>query len=756
MNFSTSSRVLATIRAGDTAEWERGSNRVKINNAANCAPPVDAETAKRIGLKINVNWGELMTLLSQARRIYRTAFFSSLNFFQVKIPKAPSDYQSEWESFITAEINKNLRRSLKYFELHESRWASVVCHGIGPMCWYDPYSWCPEYVAIEDLRIPTDTTLDHQNLDWWAVRKPYTPMELWKAVFGRSGSTWNKSAGARVFKDYWDKNGIADILRNYKNINYDYAPNAYDWETTPEKFAELFKQDGGWFTSDAMPAIPLWHFYFLDNTIPREEGIYMCIVPDTGAIRGTPPDDFLYRSKDPIAKKRERVLHCQYGDLSNKAPFLHHSVRSLGFALMEPTFYSNLTKCRMLQHIHDNFNIWLRSNDPVDKARAQVQEFGNLGIVRPGLEIMTQDKRHQIDGNLLEFGMAQLKQLQQEASAAYTQSTDTGTKREQTAFETSVKVQQVNAMMSGLLLKAFKYETYAYREICRRHCLFDSDDDDVKEFQKSCEEANIPRKWLDVRLWEIEPVTPLGMGNPTVAQAAAQQLLGILPLLDPTAQQEAKHEIVLTITGDPRKAARWAPLGKGRGITDAQRDAQLAFGTLMQGVPIAPREGLSAIDQFEAMLPLLAGKVVACEKKGVASADEAAGLQEVSMYLEKLVQQLAQNPQEKQRVKQYGDTLGKLNNQIKALVQRGQEQAQQGNGNGGLSPEQEAKIHAIMATTAAKVHAGQVKDQTKAKQNQEKFVREERRKDASAFAEIQRGNIKAKADAATRMKAFQE
>ena len=138
MNFSSPSRVQATLRAGDAAEFARGQNRAKILRAANGAPPLDPATAKKLGIHINIEWGELMLTLAQARRQYRTAFWSNMNFFRVTIPKAPAEHQSEWGEFITNAINRPMRRSRKYFELHESRWAAVVCHGLGPMVWYEP------------------------------------------------------------------------------------------------------------------------------------------------------------------------------------------------------------------------------------------------------------------------------------------------------------------------------------------------------------------------------------------------------------------------------------------------------------------------------------------------------------------------------------------------------------------------------------------------------------------------------------------
>lgn len=739
MNFSTPSRILQTIRAGDNVERIRSDNRVKINNAANCVPPFTPEMAKKLGIKINVNWGELMNDLAEIRRQLISAFWSNNLFFKVSIPLAPADHQSEWETFITEKINTVMRESRDYFELHNSRWTSVASHGVGAMHAPNPDDWCWDYVSLSDLRIATDTTINFKNLDWYAVRKAYTPGELLIEAF--KPGKGNK----------WAKHDVVAILKSYKEINWDYGANNYNLETDVEKFAELVRQDGGYYMGDAMPTIPLWHFYFKDTSDPDNSGWFMRVVPETAALKGgAPSDKFLWTSDEPEAAKLEHLLHCQFGDISNDAPVKFHSIRAPGYALLEPTFYSNLTRCRLLQHVHDNFNIWLRSTDPVDKARAQVQEFANLGIVKPGLSIIPQTERHQIEGDLVEMALAQTKQLEQRVASTYNQAPDTGTKKEQTAFEVGVQVRQINAMLSGILLRAFIYETQAYRETGRRFCRQDSKNEDVKQFQKDCAEMKIPRQWLDVKYWRVEAVTPLGMGNPTMAQSAATQLIQNIGMLDPSAQQEVKHEWVIATTNDPRKAARWAPLSDKPSTTKGGAVSQANFGTLMTGVEFNPPEGTSPIEQFEAMLPLLAGKIAMMEKRdNMAEPDEAIGLQSVNNYMTQLIQRIAQNEQEKQRVKQYGDQLGELMNLAKGLAQRGQEQRQkqqeQNGANGGLSPEIAAKIHGQMALAAVKTKTTEDKAKLTARLKAEQHVREERRKDASALSEIQRGELKNRA-----------
>ena len=532
-------------------------------------------------------------------------------------------------------------------------------------------------------------------------------------------------------------------MSNYKESNFVDPASNYDWETSVERIHELRKQNGGFYSGDAMPSIPFWHFYFEDNTEKGNAGWFMRVLPESGTVRGGKEyeEKFLWEFEQPVASSWEQILHCQYGDLTTDPPFKFHAVRSLGFALLEPEFYDNLTRCRLLQHIHDNFNIWLRTTDPADRARAAVQEFANLGMLRPGIEVVPQAQRHQIDAELVEMGMSQMKQLKQEASSTYTQQVDTGTRKEQTAFETNVKMQQVNAMLGGLLLTAFKYETYTYEEICRRFCLPHSTDGEVRKFQERCAKAGISRRYLDVSTWEVEPVTPLGMGNPTVAQAASQQLMNIRPAYPPSAQQEILHEATLVITQDPRKAARWAPLGQDRDVTNGEEYVQGIFGTLLTGVPIRPVERFSPMEQIDALLPLFAGKIALIEKRdNMARPDEVAGLQNVHDYLGGLIQRLAQDKAQRARVKKYTDDLGKLWNQVEGLAQRGaeaQKQAAQPGANGNGHSDA-AKAQALLRQTNAKLQADAAKAKADEKLAASRHIREERRKDAAAFSELQR------------------
>lgn len=728
MNFSTPDKVSQTIRASDQVERRRASNRVKVNDLFNGAPPLTPEEAKKMNLHINVNWGEGPVLAAHARRQYTNAFQKPGNFFKVSLPLAPEENKTAWGAQITQFINGRMKKSKSYFYLKQEQFANVIAHGPGPQLWYDEDDWEPKGVAIEDLRVPTDTKVSLDGLPWFAVRHRYTTGELSKKAFGKNS------------KPGWNKPVIKEILNAYHDVNFENGPDT--WLTAPEKMAELYKQNFGFYSSDSAPSIPLWHFYYYDDEDPKNCVWKMCVVPEAGVtIKGMPQTDaeFIYESDKPVAQDLQELLFIQFGDLNNKAPFMYHSIRSLGFLLMEPCFWTNMTRCRFLQHVFESFNIWFRSSDPAGRAKAGKIEMFDRCYIPEGISIVPQNERHQINPDLVNNVMAQLKQLMSEASSSYTQSSDTGTQKEQTAYETSVKMSMVNAMMGAMLTIAFVQETFSYREICRRFCREKSNDKDVQAFQKFAQANQIPQQWLNVDLWEVEAEIPLGSGNPSMEMASVSQLMAAREKFDPTAQQEILHDFAEAVTNDPRKAERLVPLGKDRGVTDAQRDAEFAFSTLMLDVPVRMKEGLSPIDQIDTLLGLMAGVIANIEKQtNLATPSELAGLQNVQGYIEGLIAQLAQNQAEKPRVKEYSDVLGKLSNAIKGFAQRLAEQQKQAGQGATPDPQAQAKAQTTIELAQLNNQIKELKAEQARQHNEMDFLANQKRKDEELQAELGR------------------
>lgn len=654
-DFSKASKVTAVLDATETVERLRGENRDKINRALNGFPPLTAEAAKKIGLKINVNWLEEAVIAKQATLQFSNAFLSQNNYFNVQIPSAPPEKQSLWELTITDAINRPLKQSREFASLMDNRFTSIIAHGIAPQIWLSEDKWLPDFVAINDFRVATDTETSLKNMVWFGVRRRYTIGELVERVFGKYASPgWDKKAVIKILADYWDK--------NFEEVTY-------DWTDSPEKMTELIKQNMIFYTSDAVPVITLWHFYHLDQEKSGKKWL-LKVVPDK-SVRKADRTAFLFDSDEPVACCLDQLIHIQFGDLNGTPPFMYHSVRSLGFMLHEPCYWMNLTRCRTLQYTWENFNMLLRGGDGGDRARAQKVELFDKGWIPNDVTIVPREQRHQIDPNMVEMMLGQMKQLMGEASLSYTQKTDTGTQRERTLGEAQIQLQQANALMSGLLNVASRNEVFAYREICRRFCNKKSLDPDVRKFWKKVKAVGIPANYLNAELWDIHPDTPLGNGNQTLQMAQASQLMSVRGAHSPDAQQTILHLYDAAITQNPRLAQKLVPLGEQKSFSNGQAWASATFGTLMQGVPLPIKPELNPIDQIETLLGLSAGVIQKIETtNNVGSEDELLGLQTVMGQVEQLIQMLSQDPAQKDVVKQATDSLSQLSNIVKGFAQR--------------------------------------------------------------------------------------
>lgn len=770
MKFASPQDVWSAIQAGEDVRRVRSENRALVNNAANGVPPLSPEEAKQTNTRVNCNFLEQAELHAQARRQYLMAYYRPPRFFSMTFRTTcvvPPEKKANWEGFITGFINGKMRDSLEYFELRRSTDANVVAHGPGPCAWFDRKRWLPRAVAIEDLYIPTDTKVDFSNLSWFCVRVPYTEWDLAKRVFGPNRlKGWNKEAVKKILNEYHDDND--------ETLDY-------DWMKNPEAMWELVKQNAGYYASDAVPTIPLLHLFFQDRDEQGVECWKMRVIADTEVKGGAENnEEFLYdesmswekenkRKKEKhFARRLSEILHCQHGDISNKAPFLYHAERSLGFMLMEPCYWSNLLLCRTIQYTFEHFNVWLRSNDPQGKARAQMVNLFDKAFLPQGISIVPSSERHQINFDLVNGVMARMKQLQGEKAATYTQQSDTGTHKEQTAFETMTKVQQVNAMMESLLITSVFYETFKYREICRRFCLDDTNDEDCVSFQKEAKKFGIPREFLNANLWEIMPEIPIGGGNPTMAMAKIKDLMAMRSQFPPEAQQEILHLYALEMSGDPRTAQRWVPLGKEKSVTSAQRDAENAFADMMAtGLPVQQDTQFSPIEQLEVFLVMLGGVVDAMEKDfTLVSAQSLKGADTSANFAALLLSQIAQRKDERENAKKFAKVLGMVQNGLKGLRQRWTEQQQKQNGK--PDPAAMAKAQSTMMLTQTKIKANQATTAQKLSQKDKSFkadqtrkaigtVLDEKRKTAQLVGEEKRQNIKTANEVKrSKMKSFDE
>jgi predicted type IV restriction endonuclease len=122
----------------------------------------------------------------------------------------------------------------------------------------------------------------------------------------------------------------------------------------------------------------------------------------------------------------------------------------------------------------------------------------------------------------------------------------------------------------------------------------------------------------------------------------------------------------------------------------------------------------------------------------MATAQEVLGLSNVATHIAKLIDQIGQDKPEQERAKRYGQALAKMNNEIKGLAQRLQEQMQAQNGDSGVDAETKAKIEALLITAKAKAANTREAHSQRTAQRQAQFELEQQREDERHQLELNR------------------
>lgn len=700
-NFTTPSMVEMTVYQMRLGDWPRAENRARINDLFNGVAPYSNETAKQLRNSVNVNFLEATKLGHDARQQFANAFMKPGNFFSVRVDRGPKHKRHQFNAIITREINKRMKQSLPYFECKRSKFANVVLHGIGPSVWQDRWAWCPKPKGVEDILMPSNTTLTMDNVPFFAVFMPMTALELHRMTTGpRVDPGWNIPYVERLIK--WADEQIFDYGLPYSDIY------------SPEKMSERLKSDAGLYSTDAVPTIDCWDFYFYNDT-NKVGGWNRRVVLDAnweglgvGGFGNEAPEkksrfetksgihgEFVFDPGDrKYADTLSELIHFQFGDLSAVAPFRYHSVRSLGFLLYAVCHLQNRLRCKFSDSMFESMLQYFRVKNSDENERALKVNLIDKGVIDESIQFIPQSERWQVPAQLLQFGLGQNQYLINQHAGFLSQRFDYGEKdQRQTATEIMAKIHSNTALVSSALAQAYRYEEEEYREDARRFCKTNSRDPDVKKFRLACLKAGVPEEVLHHDCWEIDPERVSGAGNKTLELAVTEQMMAIRPLLPPSSQNTVLQDRVLALTDDPDKAKSIVPDEPVKS-TPSTHDAQIAIGSLMQGIQVAPVPGENNIEIVDTALMSLAILVRKAQQRGGSTPDELVGFNNVAGYIGAHIQLISQDPNEKGRVKKYGDDLGQIMNAVKAMGQQMAEKAKAQNegGNGDLTPETKAKV----------------------------------------------------------------
>lgn len=736
MNFTSPAALESTVWEMRLADFTRASNRDLINNLFDGGPPYTPEEERQnSNIKTNYNDLSATKIAHDARRQYYNGLIAPDPLFRVSV-----DYGEPWKRqgysmTITQRLNRIIGHSAAFREIRRNVFASAVLHGIGPSSWDDQYSWRGKTLGIEDVLIPSGTLLTFDNVELVAIFRQYTGAQLWRLTHGpRVDPAWNMPLVESALK--W-------VDQEAQKLMGSTWPEVW----APEKMGQRIKEDGGLYTSDQLPTIDCWDCYFW-NDEGKKSGWNKRVIldawghPGVGGVsvpesKDSIPDKtylgtrgaWLYGPEPgrKYAPSLDQIIHFQFADCSSVAPFRYHTIRSLGFLLYAVCHLQNRFNSKLTDAGFEAMMQFFRVANQNEGDRMQVVNLIDKGFLPRDVDMVKAADRWQYNTQLAELILGRNRQTMADNSASFTQDFDFATedrKTQETATRTMAKVNASAAMVAAMLNQAYDYEYARYKEICRRFCIKNSRDKDVREFRVGCLRDGVPPEAIDSSRWEIEMARVVGGGNKMMQVAIADKLMAIRQFLDPDGQKEVDRIYIAAHSDDYDLATRLVPQQKQ--VSDSVHDAERAAAGLLAGLPQTLKQGVNHQEYAQTLIWQMSAEASKLMRAGAMPTPEQvawlfniAGMgpngQRIpppSNGIQAHIDILAQDKTAKALVKELGDDLGKLLNEAKGLAQRLAEQHRaKGNGQGGLDPKDLAKIQGMQlqaqtkAQLAAKSHA---------------------------------------------------
>lgn len=708
----TVSGLRAVIDKMQLVETVRANDRALIDTLANGSRPYTVDECENFQIKINVNWGEMNRQIRDANRQVNSALIYKPVLFNLICRGGEVEKRDEYSIKATKNFNDCLtkKKTGKRFKFNlQSRNASFVLHGIGVLFWPNDYHSYPRFQPLENLLIPSDTSQDFSDLSYFDMKVDLTPYEFSKLT-----------QGDKVMNG-WDTEFARKILDSLQELKFQ-NPNNYNWWQHPEQMQELFKQNRTYLDSDAVAKVKLHFFFQRDDEdgkwyrkiFLRDESQYV-----SGIMGQVNKDEFVFDSDVPFADDIEQILHVQYGDNNIVPPKKFHSTRGLGQLLYSPAEVLNRYRSDILQSAFEANKTYFKIQSPADKSRQNVIDLMQYGVMEDGISFVPEAERHQVRTDLAEFVMSECRQSLSENSASFVQDIDTGTKKEMTLGEAQIRQQSVNLTVSSMLEMSYDQEVFLGVEMLRRFLFKNANTQESKWFVEQCVKDGIPKELLIDSMWDVKVEKVLGSGDASLANQEVATLMSWRPQFDPKSQRTILRMAATTVTKDPAKGMLLVPETEVQ-ATDGRLEAENVFGTLMDGVPVTLREGIDQFGYIDGMMQMM-GAIISriSQTDNVGTPQELIGLQTVSQDVAKHIELISADQQNAQKVKIYGDAIGKLDNLIKAFGQRQQQAAQKQQES--VSPEAQAKAQAITTQSQLKIQTKEAEFEQKLQHREIQF-----------------------------------
>lgn len=558
------------------ADRERSYDRSIIQSMIDNAPPVSQNLLRLAGKAncYNVNWGDGERVFWDEAGPYVSLAYSGKVLFIVPTRHGNSMERNRWSQIISEEATRTIRKWNGFLDAWMMNVIYCKRDGMSFAMFDDPMNWKWNVQSLEFVKIPSNTRLGKQNLEYVSMEINVNPHTLYAKIRNPEAA---ESQG-------WN-------LERTRAALMDAAPDtlySQDWE----RWEEYWKNNDylmGNNTPNRCRLIYLWTIE-LDGTVSQ----YITRREDAGK-------DFIFKAVGRYANM-DQFLHPFIENLGSNGTY--HSIRGLGHRIYSKVCALNRLVNKFADASEFDATPIIQTTADVDADDMQTIQWGAYNIFPSTYEIP--DRKVPNYEQTIIPALTMFRSLLDNSTS----------KRSRAALQGDPGVSRYvldaatrdDAQVSGVAEFLFYAAAQdLFKEVMRRMSAKDYDPvlpggAEAAEFRRRCFERGVPLDAiyeLDIDMLQMQKV--IGGGNDNIRAVKLQSLVPMSQGLDPVGKNRFQHDLWSAML-DEQSADYYAPVQDVARLPDDAGIAQTENGLLVQGFPIKVLPGQN--NEVHAMIHL--------------------------------------------------------------------------------------------------------------------------------------------------------
>lgn len=494
----------------------RATHRVKIKGMIDGNAPWSKgeQIAKGQGNNTNLNFRQGEAIINQ----YKGPYYDLLNevplLADINTALGSPAEQDDWSQIISEEFDRMVKRWKRWDYVSQFHQFQMLVFGIGPVYFHDDVDWRPDAAKYADVLVEDGSPSEVSEVEGITILKDYSPPRLYRYIHD-----------AKVAEELgWDVDEVEKAIINAKfpGVTPD-SVRCIEWYQQKFKNADLFNGEAA--------VVRTGHVLVNEFAQPgQKDGRVSHHIVRSDQTRSK----FMFTKIEAFPAMEDVIVPFFY-DIGDGT---WHSIRGLGYSIFPYIEVFNRLRCKEVDGAMTAASVMLKSTDSSSMQKAQLLKIQNLGILPPGLDVVSTNIGQGIDATVsvrrdMEQGLNQNIGLMQRAPGQANPR-----KGQKQAI---LEMQQSAQLAKGNINRYYTSLDWLYEKMYKRAVsasAMSPGGDMAAEFKNRCIRRGVPQEALR-QLDSIKAYRSAGAGSAVNAIMATEALMEHADMFPDAGKDEA-------------------------------------------------------------------------------------------------------------------------------------------------------------------------------------------------------------------------